>query len=758
MTGLRVPDLPDGCDTLSAALAYAEHGWYVGPCDQRTKHPGSVLGKRWQEQTTRDPEQIVAWFAGTDLGLFVHVGRSGGLVLDVDDYSRLPDVARDAIDALQPPFQSTRSDDPRRGHYVFAQATGRMIGNGAGSLGKGWGEVRGRNGVVIVEPTQHEKRDSHGARYSWQRTGPVPHSEPLCDALPDAADSADPATDAAVEAFLAEHTEAIRPALLQPVLHKFDADVAAGGARHDALRDCSLWAAREARAGLYSAGAARDALWSRFHAAMLAKPTADRFPASEFRGVFAWAVAQALQDDTEARRREVEQRLDDDGVDFMAKRPAPAVVDPAPCSLEHLDKTYLRWLGDSYDLAALHAALAAAAVEQLGGDPVWLLIVSGSGAAKTETVAPLAGAGAFVTSTITSEGALLSATPKKDATKDATGGLLRKIGSHGLLVIKDFTSILSMNRDQRAAVLAALREVYDGRWERNVGTDGGKTLTWEGRLVVIGAVTTAYDSAHAVIASMGDRFALVRIDSTVGRRASGLQALRNVDHEVQMRAELAEVTGGLLRSLQPALAVLTEDDMDELLSAADLVTLARTAVERDYQGKVVEAHAPEMPTRFAKMLGQIVRGGLALGMGHGEVLSLAHRVASDSMPPLRLLVLGDVAAHPGSITNEVTKRVQKPRSTVDRVLQELHLLGLLTVADTPSSGLAADRLWRYALSSDVDPEALARLVTRNVSTPGVRVKEGAASPALPTDIPGDSPPATAPTTAVASEDDSDAPF
>jgi hypothetical protein len=134
------------------------------------------------------------------------------------------------------------------------------------------------------------------------------------------------------------------------------------------------------------------------------------------------------------------------------------------------------WLGEEYDLQALDAVLCAAAVEQLGGDPVWLLVVSGAGNAKTETVGALVGAGAHVTSTITSEGALLSATPRKDAGKGATGGLLRKIGTRGVLVIKDFTSILSMNRDLRSSVLAALREVYDGRWERNVGTDGGRTL------------------------------------------------------------------------------------------------------------------------------------------------------------------------------------------------------------------------------------------------------------------------------------------
>ncbi len=266
---------------------------------------------------------------------------------------------------------------------------------------------------------------------------------------------------------------------------------------------------------------------------------------------------------------------------------------PTTCSLDAAHAVYRRWLGETYDLTALDAVLAAAAVDQLDGDTVWLLVVSGSGNAKTETVGSLAGAGAYVTSTIASKGALLSATSRKDQSKDATGGLLRKIGDTGVLVIKDVTSILSMNRDTRAAVLAALREVYDGRWERNVGTDGGKSLLWTGRITVVGAVTTAYDSAHAVIASMGDRFALVRVDSNLGRLSAGRQALRNVGHEVQMRAELSEAAGAVLAGVDPKRAELTEDDITLLLGAADLVTLARTAVERDYRGEVVEAHQPE---------------------------------------------------------------------------------------------------------------------------------------------------------------------
>ena len=104
-------------------------------------------------------------------------------------------------------------------------------------------------------------------------------------------------------------------------------------------------------------------------------------------------------------------------------------------------------------------------------------------------------------------------------------------------MVKDFTSILSMNRDTRAMVLGALREIYDGHWSRNVGTDGGFTLTWRGRLIVIGAVTTAWDRAYEVVSTMGDRFVLVRLasDDNRLRQAAGLQAMGNVGDEVKMR-------------------------------------------------------------------------------------------------------------------------------------------------------------------------------------------------------------------------------
>lgn len=371
-----------------------------------------------------------------------------------------------------------------------------------------------------------------------------------------------------------------------------------------------------------------------------------------------------------------------------------------PITIEQAHQVFRRWLGDTYDTTVLDAVLSAAASERLGGDPCWLMVIAGSGAAKTETVTPLAGAGAVVTSTISSEGALLSATGRKDRDPKANGGLLRKLGTSGLLVIKDFTSILSMSRDTRGAVLAALREIYDGRWERNVGTDGGRCLTWTGRLVVIGASTTTYDSAHAVIASMGDRFALVRLDSGVNRMAAGRHALANVGQETAMREQLTNCVRQVLDAVEHRQAELDPDTAETLLAAANLVTLCRTADERDYQGEVLSVHAPEAATRFAKMLAQITRGAQALGCNRHHAIAIALRVAHDSIPPLRLRLLTHLTAHPGSSAYDCRKHLGLQSRTVDRELQSLQLLEVLRRDETESR--TGGTRWVYRINEATD--------------------------------------------------------
>jgi hypothetical protein len=379
-------------------------------------------------------------------------------------------------------------------------------------------------------------------------------------------------------------------------------------------------------------------------------------------------------------------------------------VSPA-AALADAHTAFRYWLGPTYELDVLDAVLATAAADRLGGDPLWLMVISGSGNAKTETVQALSGAGAHVTSTITSEGALLSATRRSHG---ATGGLLFKIGPRGLLVIKDFTSILSAGRDVRNTVLAALREVHDGRWERNVGFAGGRTLTWRGRLTIVSACTTAWDTAHKVIAVMGDRFALKRADSTVGRIEAARQAMDNIGKEDAMRAELAAVVGVVVANVDMNVRGLDVHERARLIALADIVTWTRTGIERDYRGDVVDAHASEMPTRFGKQLAQLMRGALAIGIEPGMAMRLANLCARDSIEPRRFLILQDVALHPGSVPEEVARRVVRPLTTVKNDLVALYTLRLLTCVEHDQYGVVGRLLPKphYSLAPGVDRNTL----------------------------------------------------
>lgn len=99
---LTIPAFNPDVDVLTAALAYAAAGWYIGPATKGSKHPGTLLGDNWHSKTSRDPEVIVSWFAGTNHGVFLHAGRSGAVVADIDNPDKLPAVLAEAIATARP--------------------------------------------------------------------------------------------------------------------------------------------------------------------------------------------------------------------------------------------------------------------------------------------------------------------------------------------------------------------------------------------------------------------------------------------------------------------------------------------------------------------------------------------------------------------------------------------------------------------------------------------------------------------------------
>ena len=327
---------PDGT-TMAAAFAYINAGLYVGPLEHGTKNPGLLLGKGWPSKTSTDPQVIDSWFNGADLGLFLHAGRSGLVILDVDDPDKVPAEFWPALDAM--PYQATRTTgDPRRGHYLALLPAGRLIGNSVGKDRLGWGEIRGTNGVIVLAPTRHEKAADGGA-YAWRRTGTIPLLPDVIGAtLPDGDPTLGAATGRAVAAFMAAHVGNNKPWLLEAVMRRFADEVARGNARHDAAVSAACQIARESAAELYPARTAFAELQSAFEAVTVGERRTD------WPGIIAWAVGQLTPEriaQVEARHYlpaedPVIERVGDDDFD-CAGEPDPFDASAAALEVDSAD-------------------------------------------------------------------------------------------------------------------------------------------------------------------------------------------------------------------------------------------------------------------------------------------------------------------------------------------------------------------------------------------------------------------------------------
>ena len=304
---LSIPDDINDADTLTAALAYAAAGWYVLPVRTDTKHPGSVVGAGWPSMSSRDPKTLAGWFAGTDHGIALHCGRSGAIVLDIDNYQHIPDEVLAAIETTDCPYQSTRTDQPGRGHYLLTNTTGRRIGNGLGKLASAnkWGEVRGANGVIIVAPSIHPS----GGMYRWERTGELPAiPDYVADALPESSTPDTTATDAEIRKFLDSHTETTKPEALNGLLTALTNKLAQGHSCHMSTLGILTDAMSEAAAGYYDARTATRTLYTPYlhtitsgtsTGRILTKPEAK----ASYAGIVAWAIGQADTGAQKARDR-----------------------------------------------------------------------------------------------------------------------------------------------------------------------------------------------------------------------------------------------------------------------------------------------------------------------------------------------------------------------------------------------------------------------------------------------------------------------
>jgi hypothetical protein len=355
----------------------------------------------------------------------------------------------------------------------------------------------------------------------------------------------------------------------------------------------------------------------------------------------------------------------------------PLDVIPNRRPIDEVIEVFDRWL-ILKDRTPIYAVLGAIAANLLPGDPVWLGIIAPPSSAKTEILNSLSRLSYVHQASSLSPASFLSATSKKDRTKGATGGLLMQIGRFGIIVLKDFTTILSFRPEVMAEVFGILREVYDGHYRRHVGTDGGRTLEWNGKAGLVFACTETFDKHHSVVSAMGDRYLLCRVGPVEGQFERALEHAGEAAG--QMRRELADAVARLFAARRREPRPLSLEERKRISSICSRMVRLRAAVDRDrYTREVEVVHGAEGTGRLGLSLERLLAGLDTLGVDRDLALDIVEKVAMDSTPPIRRRAyeyLKSIAPQAAE-TSDVAAKVKLPKKTLSRHLEDLVVQGLV---------------------------------------------------------------------------------
>lgn len=315
-----------------------------------------------------------------------------------------------------------------------------------------------------------------------------------------------------------------------------------------------------------------------------------------------------------------------------------------------------------------------------GTKPVWVWLIGTSGSGKTEIgIRTVEGLPLVKSVGELTAAALIS------AKKGQTGILYRlnklKNGTFtGILTFKDFTSFLAMRREDRGIIVAQLREIADGKWEKATGEKGEQS--WKGKLTIIAACTPALEMAWSIHRNMGDRFIILRWrDGDDEATANKAQKNDGLEDEISERIQALarDYIGTPAFTPPPPIPALFEEPITKI---ALLSCWLRTPVHRDeYTHKIDDVGPREKPTRMVKALRAVLAGYQTLQERPllATDLRIAYRLAMDSVPLRRFKIVDCLTDDQEFSFRDVCELSGTPRATLQRDLDELHEIGALSV-------------------------------------------------------------------------------
>ena len=337
-----------------------------------------------------------------------------------------------------------------------------------------------------------------------------------------------------------------------------------------------------------------------------------------------------------------------------------------------------------------------------GQRPIWLMLVGPSSSGKTtalnafnalELVNQISGEKVSPTHNISdlTENSFASGMNRGDKQTS----LLHKIPYGGVMIFKDFTSMISKNEQSRMTIMGQLREIYDGAYVKRTGN--GEDVLWTGKIGAIAGVTETIFQHMESMSAMGDRFVLyqVRQPDRVAVTKFKINKMMEGTTEYDIMPELKSMTQQYLQrafdnmSKSEALKLdLSEEEIDEIVSVADFCTMVRSGMITDkYRNHISFVPTPEMPMRMFEQMHALAISFLYMRKMDNpkcdhkiapDDFRVIYKIAFDSIPIVRRIALQYLTKYSlGVTTANLARKINYESEVVSGWLTQLNSLGVV---------------------------------------------------------------------------------